>query len=100
PFKFGAAAQVAAAHLEKMPERLTAVRADIPRAVDGFVLSVDAQSYSSAATGFRNIPMPLISTSAMSPGFIHTGGFLLDPTPPGVPVEITSPGTSSLKVVR
>jgi len=43
PFKFGAAAQVAAAHLEKMPERLTAVRADIPRAVDGFVLSLMAK---------------------------------------------------------
>ncbi len=43
PFQFGSAAQVAAAHLEKMPERLTAVRPEIPPAVDGFVFSLLAK---------------------------------------------------------
>jgi len=43
PFKFSSAAQVAAAHLEKMPERLAAVRADTPPAVDGFVFSLMAK---------------------------------------------------------
>jgi hypothetical protein len=29
---------------------------------------------SSATIGFRRIPIPLISTSIVSPGFIHSGG--------------------------
>ena len=29
-----------------------------------------------------------------SPGCIHTGGVRAKPTPPGVPVAMTSPGTS------
>lgn len=43
PFKSGGAAQVAAAHLEKTPERLTLARADTPPAVDGFVFSLLAK---------------------------------------------------------
>ena len=43
PFKFGSAAQVAAAHLEKVPVRLTAVHPDTPPAVDGFVFSLLAK---------------------------------------------------------
>ncbi len=54
---------------------------------------------SSSTTGLRSTPTPLTSTSKTSPGFIHTGGVRLLPTPPGVPVERTSPGTSSVKVV-
>ncbi|MGY3420517.1 hypothetical protein ACVWZW_000992 [Bradyrhizobium sp. F1.13.4] len=38
--------------------------------------------------------MPEISTSTVSPGRIHRGGLRLAPTPPGVPVTMTSPGTS------
>ena len=38
--------------------------------------------------------MRSISTSTTSPGFIHNGGVRLAPTPPGVPVTITSPGYS------
>ena len=43
PFKFGSAAQVAAAHLEKAPARLTVVLPDTPPAVDGFVFSLLAK---------------------------------------------------------
>ena len=39
--------------------------------------------------------MPLTSISATSPGRIQTGGLREAPTPPGVPDEITSPGSSS-----
>ena len=41
--------------------------------------------------------MPLISTSSTSPGFIHSGGLRLWPTPSGVPVAMTSPGESAVK---
>ena len=36
-------------------------------------------------------PIWVTSTSTLSPGFIKIGGFLLKPTPPGVPVTKTSP---------
>jgi len=52
----------------------------------------------SSATGFRSRPTPSISTSTVSPGFSHKGGVRLAPTPPGVPVAITSPGSSRVKV--
>src|SRR5258708_2486141 len=49
-------------------------------------------------------PMVLLSTptlstsiSTVSPGFIQTGGVRLAPTPPGVPVTITSPAASGVK---
>ena len=44
------------------------------------------------------MPMPVISTSTVSPGFIQTGGFRPAPTPPGVPVTMTSPGSSCVQV--
>ena len=47
-----------------------------------------------AMTLLRKIPMPEISTSTVSPGRIHKGGVRFAPTPPGVPVTMTSPGTS------
>ena len=40
---------------------------------------------------FESIPISEISTSTLSPSFIKIGGFLLNPTPPGVPVTRTSP---------
>jgi hypothetical protein len=40
---------------------------------------------------FESIPISEISTSTWSPSFIKIGGFLLKPTPPGVPVTKTSP---------
>ena len=40
---------------------------------------------------FESTPISEISTSTLSPSFIKTGGFLLKPTPPGVPVTKTSP---------
>jgi hypothetical protein len=45
----------------------------------------------------RNVPMPLISTSSISPGFIQSGGLRLWPTPSGVPVAMTSPGDNVVK---
>jgi len=52
----------------------------------------------SSAIGLRRSPTFPISTSTTSPAFIHSGGFLAAPTPEGVPVEITSPGTNSVKL--
>ncbi len=54
----------------------------------------------SSSTTLRSTPMPLISTSATSPGFIHKGGLRFAPTPPGVPLTITSPGSSGNTVER
>ena len=51
----------------------------------------------SSATCARSTPIPLISTSSVSPRFIHSGGVRLWPTPSGVPVEMTSPGASAVK---
>src|SRR5262249_45298565 len=43
PFSYSAAAQVAAAHLERMPESLKAVRPEISPAVEDFVFSLLAK---------------------------------------------------------
>ena len=48
-------------------------------------------------TGLRSVPMLEISTSTVSPGFIQTGGLRPAPTPPGVPVTMTSPGSSCVE---
>lgn len=48
----------------------------------------------SSVTGFRRQPIFEISTSTVSPGRSHSGGLRLAPTPPGVPVTMTSPGRS------
>jgi hypothetical protein len=53
--------------------------------------------YASSAMPLRKSPIRSISTSTTSPGFIQSGGVRLDPTPPGVPVTITSPGSSRVK---
>src|SRR5690606_21466063 len=50
--------------------------------------------YDCATMGLRSTPMPSISTSTTSPGFMKRGGLRLQPTPAGVPVTITSPGIS------
>ncbi|MBN4055526.1 TonB-dependent receptor [bacterium AH-315-K03] len=55
------------------------------------------KNYVSCAMVFFKIPTGPISTSIVSPGFIHTGGVRLAPTPPGVPVAITSPGFKGVK---
>ena len=41
-------------------------------------------------------PIWVTSTSTLSPGFKKTGGFLLNPTPPGVPVTNTSPALHAI----
>lgn len=43
--------------------------------------------YRGAATGFRNVPTPVMATSTTSPA-------ASGPTPEGVPVAMTSPGKS------
>ena len=50
----------------------------------------------SATIGLRKVPIALISTSTTSPGFIHKGGLRAKPTPSGVPVAMTSPGSSGV----
>src|SRR5208282_3269741 len=45
----------------------------------------------SFCTGLVKTPIPSISTSKMSPACMYTGGLRAAPTPPGVPVMITSP---------
>src|SRR5215470_16507904 len=47
---------------------------------------------SSATTRLRMVPTSSTVTSMTSPGYIQTGGFRAKPTPPGVPVAMTSPG--------
>src|SRR5581483_4954623 len=47
-----------------------------------------------ATTGFDSTPIPSISTSTVSPGFIVSFGSRAYPTPAGVPVRIRSPGSS------
>ena len=42
--------------------------------------------------------MPSASTSITSPGFSQIGGSKRAPAPVGVPVTMTSPGTSVVKV--
>ena len=49
----------------------------------------------SSTTGLRNTPIFSISTSTTSPAFMNIGGLRVKPTPAGVPVTITSPGTRS-----
>lgn len=48
----------------------------------------------SSTIPFRKTPIPLISTSARSPGFMKMGGLRVKPTPPIVPLAIRSPGFS------
>jgi hypothetical protein len=52
----------------------------------------------SLAIVLRKQPMRVTSTSTTSPSFMKTGGVRFAPTPPGVPVTMTSPGASGRKV--
>ena len=45
-----------------------------------------------AFTGFESTPMPLTSTSIVSPAFMNTLGLRPKPTPLGEPVVMQSPG--------
>ena len=57
-----------------------------------------AAGHHSSTICARSAPIPVISTSSISPGFIHNGGLRLWPTPSGVPVAITSPGDSNREI--
>ena len=54
----------------------------------------------SSTTALERTPMPDTSTSTVSPGTSHFGGSKRAPAPLGVPVRITSPGSSVVKVER
>src|ERR1019366_3357177 len=51
----------------------------------------------SSTTRLVSWPTFSISTTISSPDFIQSGGSRRAPTPPGVPVTITSPGRSSVQ---
>src|SRR5665213_483732 len=65
-----------------------------------FVISIIqcANRYFSSATGLLRRPIPAASTATTSPGLSQIGGLNRTPAPVGVPVEITSPGRSVVKV--
>ena len=71
-----------------------------PRALTGAALNLKDPCYSSATHLFRSSPKPSIFTTASSPGFMKIGGLRAKPTPGGVPVETTSPGSSVITVLR
>ena len=54
-----------------------------------------AQAAFHATTRWSCRPSPSIPSDIVSPAFRNRGGFLPDPTPGGVPVVMTSPGSSS-----
>ena len=58
--------------------------------------AIGAPCQPSSTIGLANSPTAPISTSTRSPGRIHSGGVRLDPTPPGVPVAMTSPALSGV----
>src|SRR5262249_44750001 len=59
-----------------------------------------AQPFSSSI-GLRSTPIPSISISHVSTAFIHGGsGLRAWPTPDGVPVRMTSPGSNVIPLVR
>ena len=56
--------------------------------------------YTSSTTGFVSCPIFSISIVIVSPGFRNTGGLRAKPTPCGVPVRITVPGSSVVLPLR
>jgi hypothetical protein len=52
----------------------------------------------SSITPLRSTPIFSASTSMTSPGFKYRGGSNRAPAPVGVPVTMTSPGASVVKV--
>src|SRR5690606_32906795 len=48
-----------------------------------------------ATTGLRSTPIPSMSASMTSPGCSRKGGLQAMPTPGGVPVKMTSPGSKA-----
>ena len=50
-----------------------------------------------ADSSFAGTHLNIVPGQTTSPRFMNTGGSRFHPTPPGVPVAMTSPGTSSVK---
>ena len=67
----------------------------------GVMAEADGPLYSSAACwiGLVSLPMPSMVMVTVSPWRMKRGGSRLKPTPPGVPVAMTSPGASGVKAV-
>ena len=61
----------------------------------GRAIRDSSKPYSSATTGLRGLPKPWPrGRRTSSPGLNQRGGLRAKPTPAGVPVEMTSPGSS------
>ena len=60
-----------------------------------------AETYPAAVlTVLCRVPTPLISISTTSPSDRNSGGTRVEPNPEGVPVAMTSPGDSGVKVEK
>src|SRR5439155_10101807 len=59
-----------------------------------------SRPYRSNATVFDSVPTPETVTSTTSPSVRYSGGTRESPTPPGVPVAITSPACSVMPLDR
>lgn len=57
-------------------------------------------NYCWSRIGLDSVPMPEISTSIRSPSFMNNFGSRNSPTPLGVPVAMTSPGSSFVTIDR
>jgi hypothetical protein len=72
-----------------------AATANRPYSLGGFAAGDNHPGhYFSRPTGFDKMPRPSISTSIRSPTRKKTGGCRAIPTPSGVPVRITVPGSN------
>src|SRR4029079_11051615 len=54
----------------------------------------------SSSMRLRSVPICEIVTSTTSPALIHNGGVRVMPTPDGVPVAITSPGSRGVNPLQ
>ena len=69
------------------------------RVSGGLAPHSNGDDYFSSSIGFDSTPMPSMSISQVSPGFIQSGGLRGWPTPDGVPVKQMSPGSSVMPCV-
>src|SRR5262249_39785336 len=73
-------------------------RAGVPYSGSSLGFEIWNLGFCPHATGLRSRPMPSISASTTSPFLRKIGGSRPAPTPAGVPVEMTSPGSSVVNV--
>src|SRR5438067_6935734 len=75
-------------------------RSDISIPISVYLCSSVVELYSAATTGLRSVPSFSTLTSNTSPSLRNTGGLRNAPTPSGVPLAITSPGSSVIPCDR